>query len=768
MCGGPEQLCITSGGTCEIPVTHGVASPRPIDKTEVLDIEDVNRVSELLELAASNDLKGFQEAVKDTKAQVNGVGSWYGRWNGTAHMVREQRTPAMIAALYGSVDVLKYILSTYESFVDINVKCGSDGSTALHCAVAGGSSRAVETVNLLIDSGADLNALDAQGRRPADVIATSPRLQHVNRALESVLKGDSSLCDIQGHLPSDQSIGPPFYFEAGEGKFMGIDGAADGGLSSASSGSSLSSLGGSPLSSTSPSSSPKALDMVPNKGFADGNEKVKEYFVDPSMPDIKNSLYTTDEFRMFSFKIRPCSRAYSHDWTECPFVHPGENARRRDPRRYHYSCVPCPEFRKGACRRGDACEYAHGVFECWLHPAQYRTRLCKDGTDCARRVCFFAHTNDELRPLYISSGLTMPCASPPLCPGSPSSSLMMSAFATSSAAQVNHTTPPLSPSSSPCNSLSGARSSSSVPALHLPGVNLHASRLRSSLNARDIYLEELERVAEFDGQPVSEVGSLPTHMLSAHARLNAAAAATSATRYRNLGLMVSTTNLEDIFSSSMVHDSSLMSQMDAQVQSHRSSLHMQAPMTSPGFAPMPEQFLHMQHAAALESQLSQLQACPRMHSSKQMPSHSLGSLGRMSTLSGLDMDLQNGNGVSLSPSSVAARLAFMQRDKRSHSSRDLGAGLAVSDWGSPTGKPEWGVQRDDLSKFRKSASFGFRGAEEPDLWWVQSLVKEGPMDSVKGGNVCSEDEITGGRRDGADHMALGSWMESLHLDQTVP
>ena len=60
---------------------------------------------------------------------------------------------------------------------------------------------------------------------------------------------------------------------------------------------------------------------------------------------------------MYSFKVKPCSRAYSHDWTECPFVHPGENARRRDPRRYSYSCVPCPEFRKGgACRKGDNCE----------------------------------------------------------------------------------------------------------------------------------------------------------------------------------------------------------------------------------------------------------------------------------------------------------------------------------------------------------------------------------------------------------------------------
>ncbi|KAE8813657.1 Zinc finger CCCH domain-containing protein 33 [Hordeum vulgare] len=30
-------------------------------------------------------------------------------------------------------------------------------------------------------------------------------------------------------------------------------------------------------------------------------------------------------------------------------------------------------------------------------------------------------------------------------------------------------------------------------------------------------------------------------------------------------------------------------------------------------------------------------------------------------------------------------------------------------WGSPGGKLDWGVQGDELHKFRKSASFGFRG-----------------------------------------------------------
>ncbi|OAY27176.1 zinc finger CCCH domain-containing protein 20 [Manihot esculenta] len=109
--------------------------------------------------------------------------------------------------------------------------------------------------------------------------------------------------------------------------------------------------------------------------------------------------YSCDHFRMFEFKVRRCARGRSHDWTECPYAHPGEKARRRDPRKYHYSGTACPDFRKGNCKKGDACEFAHGVFECWLHPARYRTQPCKDGTNCRRRVCFFAHTADQLRVL---------------------------------------------------------------------------------------------------------------------------------------------------------------------------------------------------------------------------------------------------------------------------------------------------------------------------------------------------------------------------------
>lgn len=115
--------------------------------------------------------------------------------------------------------------------------------------------------------------------------------------------------------------------------------------------------------------------------------------------DVPVDAFSCDHFRMFEFKVRRCARGRSHDWTECPFAHPGEKARRRDPRKHHYSGTACPDFRKGNCKKGDSCEFAHGVFECWLHPARYRTQPCKDGLSCRRRVCFFAHTPEQLRVL---------------------------------------------------------------------------------------------------------------------------------------------------------------------------------------------------------------------------------------------------------------------------------------------------------------------------------------------------------------------------------
>ncbi|OAY82533.1 Zinc finger CCCH domain-containing protein 54 [Ananas comosus] len=110
----------------------------------------------------------------------------------------------------------------------------------------------------------------------------------------------------------------------------------------------------------------------------------------------------SDEFLMYTYKVKSCSKKKSHDWTACPYAHRGEKARRRDPRKFPYSAAVCPEYRqRGDCCRGQACEFAHGVFEFWLHPARFRTKMCDAGPACSRKICFFAHAPEQLRPAAV-------------------------------------------------------------------------------------------------------------------------------------------------------------------------------------------------------------------------------------------------------------------------------------------------------------------------------------------------------------------------------
>lgn len=698
-----------------------------------LTIETEDAFASLLELAANNDIEGFKRLVECDPSSIDETGLWYGRQKGSKQMVNEQRTPLMVAATYGSIDVIKLILSL--SSVDVNRPCGFDRSTALHCAASGGAVNAVDVVKLLLAAGADPNLVDGNGRLPVDVIVVRPNHQEVKLALEELLKTSSSAVEstLMVQTRTSNSSSPPSPSENG---------------------------------------SPSASDFISSPTKSKFNDlpvssmsEKKEYPIDPSLPDIKNSIYSTDEFRMYSFKVRPCSRAYSHDWTECPFVHPGENARRRDPRKFHYSCVPCPDFRKGTCRRGDMCEYAHGVFECWLHPAQYRTRLCKDGTSCARRVCFFAHTPEELRPLYVSTGSAVPsprsgtsgaaamdfATAMNLLPGSPSSVSVMS---------PSPFTPPMSPSANGISHSSVAWPQPNVPALHLPSSNLQSSRLRSSLNARDILAEDFDLLPDFDVQQqqlLKELSCLSQPSLNSN----------SVNRPGRLKTLTPS-NLDDLFS--------------AESSSPRYS---EQGLPSAVFSPT--------HKSALLNQFQQQQSMlspintnfspknldhPLMQASYGVPSS-----GRMSPR----------NLEPISP--MSSRMSMLaQREKqqqfRSLSSRELGSNSASlvgspasswTKWGSSNGKPDWAVSTDELGKLRRSSSFELgNNGEEPDLSWVQSLVKESPTEmkekstapvsgGVAGAANASSDEASNviSQMESVDHAVLGAWLEQMQLDHLV-
>ncbi|KAL5538273.1 hypothetical protein UlMin_043493 [Ulmus minor] len=725
MCGGPEQSKTTS-----TPTVETASSTKDMSN---LTIKAEDSFTSLLELASNNDVEGFKNLIERDSISINGTELWYTRLRGAKSIVPEHITPLMVASTYGSIDVLKFMLACPE--VDVNLSCGLYNSTALHCAASGGSVNAVDVVRLLLSAGADPNLVNANGHRPADVIVVHPKLQSTRGILEELLSNDAS----------DGSVGER---------------------------SAVLSINCSNSDSMTPSSSPdrelRSPELISSPTMskitdlpAISTEK-KEYPIDPSIPDIKNSIYATDEFRMYSFKVRPCSRAYSHDWTECPFVHPGENARRRDPRKFHYSCVPCPDFRKGACRRGDLCEYAHGVFECWLHPAQYRTRLCKDGTSCNRRVCFFAHRVEELRPLYVSTGSAVPsprasASSPSVMDMAAALSLLPGSPSAVSAMSPSPFTQPMSPSANGMSQPSWPQPN--VPTLHLPGSNLQSSRLRSSLNARDIHREELQMLLEFDAQQqlLNDLNGFSQPRLS------------SSLGRSGRSKTLTPSNLDELFSAEM----SL---------SPRYSDHLAASTFSPT------------HKSAVRNQFQQQQSMlSPIKTSVMSPntvdhpllqaSYGVQSPGRMSPRS---MEPISPMGSRLSAISQREKL---HQQLGSLSSRDLGSNNTAasivgspvspnpwSKWGSPNGKVDWSVNGDVRGQMKRSSSFerGNNG-EEPDLSWVQSIVKESPPEMMKdklalpvsSASASGEGQNPNSQSESIDHSVLAAWVDQMQLDQLV-
>ncbi|XVF46758.1 hypothetical protein PTKIN_Ptkin03bG0054200 [Pterospermum kingtungense] len=660
--------------------------------------------SVLLELSASNDLTGFKSAIEEEGHDIDQPSLWYGRRMCTKKMVLEERTPLLIACMFGSKDVVNYIVGSGR--VDVNRACGSDGATALHCASAGGSFDLAEVVKILLEASADTKSVDANGNRPGDLIAPACNslLSLRKNMLESLLKREiEGLAAQVGNEMEQQENSVP-------------------------------------------------------RVWKDGTVK-KEYPVDLTLPNIKNGIYRTDEFRMYSFKVKPCSRAYSHDWTECPFVHPGENARRRDPRKYHYSCVPCPEFRKGFCRQGDNCEYAHGIFESWLHPAQYRTRLCKDGINCTRRVCFFAHKPQELRPLYASTGSAVPS------PGSYSatgSSLDMGSM--SPLALGSPSTPPLTPTGT-SSSMGGVmwpnQSNIIPPTLQLPG-----SRLKSAPSAQDIDLDKevlgMESHRRCQQQYlIDEISSLSTptswnnHLTTASAFSTSGDGTGELNRYGG----VKSTNLEDVFESL---DSNIL--LQCQGMSLDTAAHQLQSLTG----------------VQMSQNINQ-QVC------SSYPTNLASSPVRASPSFGIDPSRPSAAAVLSSRSAAFARRSqtFIECTVVNHhsgfcspvsSSSAMPSNLA--DWGSPDGKLDWGVQGEELTKRRKSASFGFRSSgnslgnaaasmepitDEPDVSWVQSLVKDAPA-----GQFIFEDEQQQQQQchlNIAGVEMLPAWVEQLYVEQ---
>lgn len=337
-----------------------------------------------------------------------------------------------------------------------------------------------------------------------------------------------------------------------------------------------------------------------------------------------------------------------------------------------------------------------------------------------------------------------------LLPGSPSSVPVMS---------PSPFTPPMSPSTNGISN-TGWPSQQNVPALHLPGSNLQSSRLRSSLNARDIPPEYMNLVGDIDVQQqqlLNDPSLLPQPNINT-SLLNRPVHAKSLTP----------SNLEDIFS--------------AEGSSPRYS---DQALGSAVFSPRHKTAVLNQFQQQQQNMLSPIKTTfsPRNvdHPLMQAP-FGVPSSGRMSPRT-------------VEPvSPMSARMSMLARHEKQHqqfrslSSRDLGSNAAAavasfegtwSKWGTPNGLPEWDVNADDMGKLKKSSSFEhFNNGDGPDLSWVQSLVKESPQDmkeksaprapGVAGtGSSSGEGAQMDNRIEQVDQSVLGAWLEQMQLDQLV-
>ncbi|XAR71922.1 hypothetical protein NMG60_11018377 [Bertholletia excelsa] len=623
-----------------------------------------SKSSVLLELSASDDLASFKFAVEDKGFCINEPSLWYGRRIGSKKMGFEERTPLMIASLYGSTEVLDYIIKTGK--VDVNQASGSDQATALHCAAAGGSDFSIEIVKLLLNAFADVNSVDANGNKAKDFIVSSlkPSSNSRRKVLEMLLKG-AKADEIEVEEPMNQV---------------------------------------------------SQLKAVAEK---------KEYPIDVSLPDINTGIYSTDEFRMYSFKVKPCSRAYSHDWTECPFAHPGENAKRRDPRKYQYSCVPCPEFRKGTCGKGDACEYAHGVFESWLHPAQYKTRLCKDEIGCSRKVCFFAHKPEDLRPLYASTGSAMPSPKSPSVSSMDMSTLSPLALGSSSLLTPATSTPPMSPSVTCLSPMAGSVWQNRVN--HTPSMpQLPSSRLKATSSARDLELQM--ELLELEGLRMEQ--QQRQQLIDEFTRLSSLSCWNN--ECGKIGDLVPA-NLDDVFGSTQLQ--SLTTSKTRQSLSKLRASYAANLSSSPAGKASNYGFdsSGAMATAAMNSRSAAFGKRSQSFIDRAAVSHHPGSLGLTSSA----------NSASLMSSNL-------------------------SDWNSPDGKLDWGFNGKEL---KKSSSFAFRASNattaksvmapealnEPDVSWVHSLVKD--VSSVGAGPYSSE------KKHGRLSETLPPWVDQLYIEQ---
>jgi hypothetical protein len=105
-------------------------------------------------------------------------------------------------------------------------------------------------------------------------------------------------------------------------------------------------------------------------------------------------------FSLSLFKVKECK---SRTGCTCDNFH-HEFEKRRNPEKFHYSEIPCPNVFKGQwkapilCSKGDKCGHSHTVNEASYHPRTFKTKKClkfEEGSCHFGMRCAYIHGSDD-------------------------------------------------------------------------------------------------------------------------------------------------------------------------------------------------------------------------------------------------------------------------------------------------------------------------------------------------------------------------------------
>lgn len=384
-----------------------------------------------------------------------------------------------------------------------------------------------------------------------------------------------------------------------------------------------------------------------------------------------------------------------------------------------------------------------------------------------RRVCFFAHKVEELRPLYASTGSAIPS---PRSYYSTASTLEMGSISPMSLGSPSVLIPP---SSTPPLTSSGASSPVAATAMwqtpsnvSIPTLQLPKSRLKTGMTARDINSDiamlRVETQRRKQQLLMDEMSGLSSPSNWNHSMPNSPSFPVSLTNHSTGELNrfsgVNPTNLEDIFGSldpSMLH------------KFHRISLDAAGAAGS-----------QLQSPTGMQMRPNMNQHLQQNYSSGHSTSSVIGSPTYRFEPSG-----------ELSASALNARAAAFSKRSQSFIERGVtnrhselhspAKPYAFSNWGSPDGNLDWTSHGEELNKLRKSSSFAFRATStpltpaaaraqehdyEPDVSWVNTLVKDAtPQESHQFSVEDQKRKLQRHLNNGTD--SIPAWLEQLYMDQ---